>query len=155
MDDTADPPKVVTLLFTDIEGSTRLWEKDAPSMQAAVGRHDRLLAEAVTAHRGRVIKGLGDGIYAVFETPADAVAAVVQAQRALAAEAWPTPEPVKVRMGVHTGPAEERDGDYFGVSVNRTARLMAIAHGGQALLSGAARSLLGRLEPEGVSARGT
>jgi class 3 adenylate cyclase len=123
----------VTFLFTDIEDSTRLWERDAPSMSAALQRHDALLRAAVAAHGGMVFATGGDGVAAVFGRAVDAVNAAAAAQQALADEVWPVP--LLVRMGVHTGEAEERDGDYLGPAVNRAARLMSAARGGQVLVS--------------------
>jgi DNA-binding SARP family transcriptional activator len=123
----------VTFLFTDIEDSTRLWERDAPMMSGALRRHDALLRGAVEAHEGVVFATGGDGVAAVFGRAVDAVRAAAAAQQALAAEEWPVP--LRVRMGVHTGEAEERDGDYLGPAVNRAARLMSVARGGQVLVS--------------------
>jgi predicted ATPase/DNA-binding SARP family transcriptional activator len=123
----------VTFLFTDIEDSTRLWERDAPAMSGALQRHDALLRGAVGAHDGVVFATGGDGVAAVFGRAVDAVRAAAAAQHVLAAEQWSVP--MRVRMGVHTGEAEERDGDYLGPAVNRAARLMSVAGGGQVLVS--------------------
>ena len=113
-------------------------------MRAALARHDDILRTAVTANNGSVIKTTGDGLHAVFSTARSAVDAAVTAQKQLAAEAWPAiaPNRLKIRIGIHTGEAEERDGDYFGPPVNRAARLMAIGHGGQVLLSSVTARLL-------------
>jgi predicted ATPase/class 3 adenylate cyclase len=124
------PSGTVTFLFTDIEGSTRLWETDAASMRDALARHDEVLRSAITANNGHVFATGGDGFAAAFPTAADALRAAATAQQQLQAAGLPS-----VRMGAHTGEAVERDGDYFGPTVNRTARLMAIAHGGQVLVS--------------------
>jgi predicted ATPase/class 3 adenylate cyclase len=132
----------VTFLFTDIEGSTRLWESAPEEMRVALARHDEIVGHAIEAHSGTVFKNLGDGAAAVFNTPSQAIRAGVEAQRGLAAESWATDEPLRVRMGLHTGEAEQRDGDYFGTTLNRTARLMAIGHGGQILVSGATAPLV-------------
>ncbi len=132
----------LTFLFTDLQGSSRLWEQHPAEMPAVIARHDALLRAAVEAHAGRVIKTTGDGLHAVFDTPSAAVAAVVEGQQALLREPWPPAIPVRVRMGLHTGEAEAREGDYFGSSVNRAARLMALAHGGQIVLSAATAALL-------------
>jgi class 3 adenylate cyclase len=117
-------------LFTDLEVSTRLWDQEPEAMRAALARHDMILREAVEA-RGEVVKETGDGVHAVFPTADSAVRAAIAAQVALGAEDWSVSEPLRVRMGLHTGVAELREGDYYGGAVNRAARLMAIAHGGQ------------------------
>jgi predicted ATPase/class 3 adenylate cyclase len=127
-----------TFLFTDIESSTRLWEEHPEEMQAALARHDSILENAVVANGGRVLKTTGDGMVAVFETVGDAVTASVTGQQALASQVWDTRDPLLVRMGMHTGNAEERGDDFFGPTLNRAARIMSAAHGGQVLVSGAA-----------------
>jgi predicted ATPase/class 3 adenylate cyclase len=132
----------LTFLFTDVEGSTRLWEQHPKEMQSALERHDFLLRSAIAEARGDVVKTMGDGIMAVFDAPVAAVSAAVAAQQALLAEPWPTACAIRVRMGIHTGEAEQRGGDFFGPAVNRTARIMAVGHGGQILLSGATARLL-------------
>src|SRR5258706_9881350 len=125
----------VTFLFTDIVGSTKLWEQHNDVMSAALARHDAILRDAVEVHHGVVFKTVGDGGHAVFGSAADALAAAVAAQRRLCAEPWGTAEPLRTRLALHTGVAEPRASDYFGPSLNRTARLLAVAHGGQILLS--------------------
>jgi len=149
----AMPSGTVTLLFTDIEGSTRLWESERAEMAAALRRHDAILRGAIGRAGGFVFKTVGDEFCAAFGTPLAAVSAALNAQQALAAEAWPTSRPVLVRMGLHTGVCEERDNDYFGPPVNRIARLEAIAHGGQVLLSGATAGLVADGLPDGVVLR--
>ena len=129
------PSGTVTFLFTDIEGSTRLWQADETAMRAALSRHDELLRKTVADHDGVVFSTMGDGMAAAFSSASAAVAAAVAAKGLLEAEAWPIATPLKVRMGVNTGEAELRDGDYFGTAVNRTAWLMAVGHGGQVLCS--------------------
>jgi predicted ATPase/class 3 adenylate cyclase len=129
------PTGTVTFLFTDLAVSTRLWEQEPEAMRAALARHDLILREAVAKHDGQVVKGTGDGIHAVFATADGAVGAAINAHVALGAEPWSVSEPLRVRMGLHTGVAELRDGDYYGSAVNRAARLMAIAHGGQVVCS--------------------
>jgi len=129
------PAGTVTLLFTDIEGSTRLWETQQAAMRTALARHDALLRSAIRAHRGHVFKTVGDAFCAAFHTAPDAVAAALEAQRAIVAEPWPEGARLRVRMALHSGAAEARDGDYFGAPLNRVARLLAAAHGGQTLLS--------------------
>lgn len=130
---SADP---VTLLFSDIEGSTRRWEHHPRAMNLALARHDALLRSAIVAAGGTVFKTVGDQFCAVFASPDAAIAAAVAVQRALAAESWVEIGGLRVRMAIHTGPAEQRDNDYFGPSVNRVARLLGAAHGGQILVSG-------------------
>jgi class 3 adenylate cyclase/DNA-binding NarL/FixJ family response regulator len=131
------PTGTVTFFLSDIEGSTALWEAHPQGMRVALARHDEILRAAIEANDGTVIKTTGDGLHAVFPTAHAAAGAAVESQRALASEAWLmiAPDDLKVRIGIHTGEAQERDGDYFGPAVNRTARIMAIGHGGQTLLS--------------------
>jgi predicted ATPase/class 3 adenylate cyclase len=147
------PSGTVTLLFTDIEGSTRLWDAEPEPMAVALRRHDEILRGAIERAGGYVFKTVGDAFCAAFETPQAAVSAVLESQRALGAESWPTTRPVRVRMGLHTGVCEERDGDYFGPVVNRSARLEAVAHGGQVLLSGVTADLVAEALPAGTSLR--
>jgi predicted ATPase/class 3 adenylate cyclase len=125
----------VTFLFTDLEGSTRLWEDFPDAMQDALARHDALLRDAILARNGRIVKMRGDGVHAVFGSAHDALGAAAGAQRAIAEEPWDATGPLRVRMGVHTGDAELREGDYYGTAVNRAARLMDLAAGGQILVS--------------------
>ena len=136
------PTGTVTFLFTDLEGSTRLWEEHHELMRGALARHDEILRDAVEKHDGRVVKTTGDGLHAVFAVAPDAVAAALDAQRALIREEWMLPEPLKVRMGLHTGVAEVRAGDYYGTAVNRAARVAAAAHGGQIVASAATADLV-------------
>jgi TolB-like protein/class 3 adenylate cyclase/Flp pilus assembly protein TadD len=145
------PSGTVTFLFTDIEGSTRLWEEYADLMRVALARHDVLLREAIGKHRGYIFKTGGDAFYAAFGTAPDGVAATLAAQQALAAESWPGGAVIRVRMGVHTGIAELRDSDYFGPALNRVARMMNAGHGGQTLVSVAAREACGEALPDGAS----
>ncbi len=111
-------------------------------MRSALARHDEILRDAVATHGGTIVKSRGDGAHAAFAVPGDGVLAAVDAQRALAAERWPAEVSISVRMGLHTGEAEARDGDYYGTSVNRAARIMGIANGGQILVSDAATAVL-------------
>ena len=129
----AAPSGVVTFLFTDVEGSTRRWEADADAMRAALAAHDEVLRSAIEAHGGWLFKHTGDGVCAAFASPRSAVDAAVAAQRALE---------LPVRMGIATGEAELRDGDYFGAVLNRAARVMAAGHGGQILLAESTAVLL-------------
>ena len=136
------PRGTVTFVFTDLVVSTRLWELEQAEMSSALARHDEILRAAIAAHEGQVVKGRGDGVHTVFVTADDAVRASIEFQRLLGAESWPVSEPLRVRVGVHTGVAELRDGDYFGSAVNRVARLEGIAHGGQIVVSQATEALV-------------
>ena len=127
------PSGVVTFLFTDIEGSTRRWETDAGAMRAALVAHDKVLRTAIEAQDGFLFSHTGDGVVAAFTSPRSAVDAAVAAQRKLE---------LPVRMGLATGEAELRDGDYSGTVLNRTARVMAAGHGGQILVAGSTAGLL-------------
>ena len=143
------PTGTVTFLFTDIEGSTRLWEEQAAAMGAALAMHDSLLRDAVEAAGGHVVKTTGDGLLAAFASPAGGLTAAVNGQLALDRGEWGPTGALRVRMGVHTGNAEARDGDYVGPTLNRAARLMAVGHGSQVLVSQATASLLdGSLPPQ-------
>jgi TolB-like protein/Flp pilus assembly protein TadD len=135
------PTGTVTFLFTDVEGSTRLWEAHAPAMRAALARHDALLRDCIDGHHGRVFKTGGDAFCAAFHTAPDALAAALEAQRALHREPWPEAAKLRVRMALHSGAVEVRDGDYFGAPLSRVARLLAAGHGGQTLLSEATHDL--------------
>ncbi|WP_231972881.1 MULTISPECIES: adenylate/guanylate cyclase domain-containing protein [unclassified Mycobacterium] len=129
----AAPSGVVTFLFTDVEGSTRRWEADADGMRVALAAHDDALRTAIEAHGGWLFKHTGDGVCAAFASPRAAVDAAVAAQRSLE---------LPVRMGLATGEAELRDGDYFGTVLNRAARVMAAGHGGQILVAASTAGLL-------------
>ena len=128
------PSGTVTFLFTDIEGSTRLWDEYPEEMQVALAAHDAILRGAVETGGGHVVKTTGDGIHAVFATARDALDAAVVMQLGLAAEPFGETGRLRVRIGVHTCEAERRDGDYYGSEVNRAARLMSVAHAGFNLL---------------------
>jgi predicted ATPase/class 3 adenylate cyclase len=149
------PTGTVTFLFTDIEGSTRLWERYPHEARAALARHDGLVEQLVSEQHGWVVRprGEGDSRFAVFARASDAVAAACAIQRAFAIEPWPTPVPLRARIALHTGSADLRDGDYYGSDVNRCARLRAVAHGGQTLLSGRTAELAQLLMPSGASLR--
>ena len=138
------PIGVVTFLLTDVEGSTRLWEQSPAAMRAALLRHDVLIESLTEANDGTLVRprGEGDSRFAVFAQASSAVAAAAAIQQALHSETWPTPGPLRVRMALHTGEADLRDGDYYGSTVNRCARLRALAHGGQSLLSRATTELV-------------
>ena len=145
------PSGTVTFLFTDVEGSTRLWEEHADAMTLALARHDHIVRTAVEEHAGYLVKTTGDGVHAAFATAPGALEAAVEAQRMLVAERWVSDGPLRVRMGVHTGSAEYRDGDYFGTAVNRAARVMAAAHGGQVVVSLATEELVRDSLPRDVT----
>lgn len=148
-----DPKSAVTtFLFTDIAGSTSLWEREPDKMRPALARHDQIVRGAVEDHHGVLVKSTGDGIHAAFSDPADGVAAAVALQRALADPAHTAGVRLSVRCGLHAGVDERRDGDFFGVNVNRAARIMSAAHGGQILVSQTVTDLLGSRLP-GVSLR--
>ena len=136
------PSGTVTFLFTDLEGSTRLWEEHPDEMRGALVHHDALLREAIEAHGGYVVKTTGDGLHAAFAAAHDAIDAAVAGQLALRGERWGAAGPLSVRMGIHSGPADLRDGDYYGTAVNRAARLMSVAHGGQIVVSLATEELV-------------
>ncbi len=138
-----------TYLFTDIEGSTGLWESAPERMSAALASHDTVARRCVTAHRGTYVKSTGDGMHAVFADPLDAVRAAVAMQLALADASATDGVALSVRSGLHAGVDTRRDNDFFGNAVNRAARVMSIAHGGQILLSQAVEKLIReRLPPE-------
>lgn len=132
---------ISTFLFTDIEGSTRLWEEDERAMGAALAQHDMLLRLSIEARGGTVIKTTGDGMLAVFADPVATVDAALTAQRALRDATWGETGPLHVRMALHAGPAEARGGDYFGPALNRVARILSIGHGGQVICSAVAAAL--------------
>src|ERR687893_576497 len=144
------PTGTVTFLFTDIEGSTRLWERDAEAMRSALTRHDGIVRSAIEANGGFVFKTVGDAFCAAFSSATDAVEAALIAQRTLRAEPWEEGSPIRARMALHTGAVEERSGDYFGPPVNRVARLLSAGHGGQTLLSLASQELVRDALPDGA-----
>jgi class 3 adenylate cyclase len=129
------PSGTVTFLFTDLEVSTRLWEEHPEAMRPALARHDAIVRDAIEGSDGFVVKTTGDGFHAAFGTAHDAIDAAVAAQLALSEDHWAVTGPLRVRMGLHTCEAELRDGDYYGSAVNRAARLMSVAHGGQIVVS--------------------
>lgn len=145
--------RTLTFLFSDLEGSSRLWEKFPDAMRVAVARHDAMLREAIESQRGQIVKTTGDGVHAVFTTAQDAVAASVIAQRALQNEKWDERITLRVRMGMHTGTSEEREGDFYGSVVNRAARLMGVGSGGQVLLSKTTFELARDQTPREISFR--
>ncbi len=147
---TSPPTGTITFLFTDIEGSTKLWERDPGAMSEALTRHDRILRETIEIHGGHVFKTVGDAFCAAFSTATDALEAAVESQRRLFSSEWEQTGPLRVRMALHTGAAEERDGDYFGPPLNRVARLLSAAYGGQVLLSLTTQGLVRDQLPDDV-----
>ncbi|MEW5881831.1 MAG: adenylate/guanylate cyclase domain-containing protein [Pseudomonadota bacterium] len=146
-------PAAITYLFTDIEGSTRLWEDAPERMRIALARHDTICHAAVARHRGTIVKTTGDGVHAAFERACDAVAAAVDMQLALAVPEAGDGLALRIRCGLHCGVDERRDGDFYGRAVNRAARIMSAAHGGQILVSQAVADAVGADAPPGVSLR--
>ncbi|MEO5941458.1 MAG: AAA family ATPase, partial [Candidatus Limnocylindrales bacterium] len=138
-----------TFLLTDIAGSTRLWEDHGDAMGTALATHDELLRAAITTNGGVVVKTMGDGMLAVFDDAAAALAAALAAQRTLRDTSWGPTGPLRVRMAIHSGTAESREGDFFGQALNRDARILAIGHGNQILLSAVTAALTrDRLPPD-------
>ena len=135
------PTGTVTFLFTDVEGSTRLWEERPEAMSGDLAQHDDQLRDTIEANGGYVVKGTGDGFHAAFADAGAAVSAAVAAQRIVTETTS-----LQVRMGLHTGVADFRDGDYYGPSLNRAARLMGIGHAGQILVSQSTASLVSDIE---------
>src|SRR5687768_2702492 len=151
---SALPSGIVAFLYTDIEGSTPLWEREPVQMRAALARHHGILRAAIAEHGGHVYKVIGDAFQAAFDAPAQAVAAAIAAQRGLAGERWPTSAPIRVRMGLHVGPAEAGVDDYLTThTLNRVARVMSAGSGGQTLLTLAVADLVRERLPAGVTLR--
>ena len=152
------PVGTVTFLFTDLEGSTRSWEQQGPAMSKALARHDAIVRTACSGNNGYVFKTLGDAFCVAFGAAHDALAAAIDLQLGLLAEDWQAmgmATPLSLRLALHTGPVETREGDYFGPTLNRTSRLLATAHGGQSLLSEATavmvrEHLLGNMALKGL-----
>jgi predicted ATPase/class 3 adenylate cyclase len=145
------PAGTLTFLFTDLEGSTSLWERLPEAMRRTLPVHDRLLREAIEAHGGYVFKTQGDAFWAVFPTAVPALEAALDAQFALKQAPWGETGPLRVRMALHTGEAEPSGVDYYGPTVNRTARLLGAGHGEQILLSSVAQELVREHLPAGVT----
>jgi predicted ATPase/class 3 adenylate cyclase len=148
------PSGTVTFLYTDIEGSTPMWDRNPQAMQVSLERHNAILKRAIEAHDGKIFKVIGDAFQAAFVAPVGAVKAAVAAQRALAQEEWAESGPIRVRMGIHAGPAEASEGDYISSShqtLNRVARIMAAGHGGQILISLTVEELIRSRLLEGVT----
>ena len=147
------PTGTVTFLFTDIEGSTRLLERLGDRSRDVLALHDAILRSAIAAGDGREVGTDGDSFFAAFASPTGAVQAAVEAQRSLAVTAWPEGAAVRVRMGLHTGEGVLGGANYLGLDVNRASRIAAAGHGGQVLLSGPTRGLVGRSLPPGTELR--
>jgi class 3 adenylate cyclase len=161
------PTGTITLLVTDIEGSTGLWERYPQTMPAAMDRHDTILREAIASGGGAVFRTVGDAFFAAFPTAAGALQTALDVQRGLFAEPWgaffaaPAPQPrapaaqprIAVRMALHTSQVELRDGEYFGPPLNRVARLLSAGHGGQTLLCHNTAALVREILPPGVELR--
>ena len=142
---------LTTILFTDIEGSTRLWEQEGERMAGALAQHDARARAAVDDNHGVIVKTTGDGLFAAFHDPLDAINATVAFQRSLVDPAVTNGIPIRVRCGLHLGVLERRDNDYFGTPVNRTARIMSVAHGGQILISQAVVEEVGTRLPASIT----
>jgi class 3 adenylate cyclase len=142
---------ILTFLFTDIEESTRLWDLHPQTMKASLARHDEILRDCIESNHGRIVKTMGDGFFAVFTSTAAAISAVLNCQRRLLVEGKDKTDPIRGRMALHSGEAEIRDKDYYGTQVNRAARLMSLAAGGQVLLSATTIDLAPDHLPEEVS----
>lgn len=144
------PSGTVTFLFTDLEGSTRLWDEYPDDMAEALARHDRVLRTAIESHGGYVFTTAGDGFAAAFSDPAAACGAAITCQRTLNAQNWGRMGSIAVRVALHTGVADERDGDYFGPALNRCSRILGVGHGEQILLSASVGQLVGHRLAEGA-----
>ncbi|HSI65475.1 MAG TPA: adenylate/guanylate cyclase domain-containing protein [Candidatus Saccharimonadia bacterium] len=149
----APPTGTITFLFSDIEGSTKKWEKQPDAMRVALARHDHMLREVFESCSGYVFKTIGDAFCVAFDTAQDALAGALESQRAIRAADWGAIGELRVRMALHTGAAEDRDGDYFGQSLNRVARILSTAHGGQVLVSLPTQELVRDHLPLGVQLR--
>ncbi|HMA37884.1 MAG TPA: adenylate/guanylate cyclase domain-containing protein, partial [Chloroflexia bacterium] len=147
------PAGTVTFLFTDIEGSTRLWEEYPAAMRIALARHDLLVRETVEHYGGYVFKTLGDSFCTAFPSATAAVSAALAVRQALQDETWDAIGRLRVRIALHTGPAETRGGDYFGPALSRVTRLMSAGQGGQILLSGTTAQRVQNQLPAAVTLR--
>lgn len=152
-DDSELPTGIITYLFTDVEGSTRLWQQYPEEMKTVMASHDALLGSIVDRHGGVVVRsrGEGDSLFSVFASASDSVAAACDMQQTLLHETWPADIPIRVRMSLNTGEAELREHDYYGTAVNRCARLRSIAHAGQVVVSSTTAGLVRDTLPEGTS----
>ena len=141
----------ITFLFTDVEGSTQLWETNPDAMRIALSRHDDILRKCIEGQRGHIFKTGGDAFFAAFYAAPAAVRAALAAQLALKAEDWPKAHCILVRIALHSGAAEARQGDYFGPALNYVSRLLSVGHGGQTLLSERTRELCAEQLPTGTA----
>src|SRR6478752_5716403 len=144
------PTGTLTFLLTAIDGSTRMWQAAPDAMRAVLARHGAILRQGIETHGGHVFKTAGDAFFAAFTTPWLALDAALAIQQALQAEEWPPLTPIRVRMAVHSGAADLRDGDYFGPPLNQVARLLSAGHGGQTLVSSVTCELCNDRLPAGV-----
>jgi class 3 adenylate cyclase len=144
------PTGTVTLLFTDIEGSTRLLQQAGTEYASLLETSRQLLRAAFLEYHGHEVDTQGDAFFVAFARASDAVAAAAAAQRALAAYPWPDGLAVRVRMGLHTGEPQRSTEGYVGLDVHRAARIMSAGHGGQVLLSQTTRDLVEQTLPEDV-----
>lgn len=147
------PSGGVTFFFTDIQDSTSLWDEYPNEMQTALARHDTVVRKTIETYGGYIFKRAGDMFCAAFTSPSDALSAALATQRALHSEVWATPVPLRVRIALNTGPAELRDGDYYGITLNLLGRLIGIGHGGQILLTGTTQEQVARRLPVGIELR--
>jgi len=147
------PTGIVTFLFTDIEGSTRLWERYPDDMPAALERHDAIMSKSIGDHGGVVFRTVGDAFCTAFSAPLPAVCAALESQRALHAGPWGVIGAMRVRMALHYSAVDLREDGYFGPPLNRVARLLAAGHGGQTLLSLATVEVVRDQLPDGVTLR--
>ncbi len=145
------PSGTVTFLFTDVVGSSDLWEQHPAAMRDALAQHDDVVRSALHARGGYIFSTAGDAFSAAFSSPGEAVLAALDAQTALGGADWPDGVELWVRMGLHTGTADERAGDYFGPTLNRAARIMGVAHGGEVMVSAATAQLTRDLSRTGIT----
>src|SRR5215472_4686699 len=142
--------QTLTFLFTDIEGSTAMVQRLGDAWPGVLADHHRLMRTALAAHGGKEVVSQGDGVFAVFTSPQAGVDAAIQVQRALVSHPWPAGERVRVRMGIHSGEAAQTEAGLAGLEVHRAARIAAVAHGGQVVVSAVAAGLLAGSLPAGV-----
>src|SRR5947209_6355311 len=141
------PTGTVTFLYTDVEGSTELWQQHPEVMTDVIARHDAMLKEIIASHGGQVFRTVGDAVHAAFTDPAAAVEAALAAQRAVSAEPWPEGIALGVRIGIHTGAVEVNEDVYAGHTLNLVARISDAGNGGQILLSAATAELIRHAPP--------
>ncbi len=153
MDPASTAAQTLTFLFTDIEGSTAMLQRLGSSYAEVLTGHHEIIRSGLAAHNGREVDTQGDAFFAVFPVPSACVAAAVEMQRVLSAHRWPADTPVRVRMGIHSGEAAQTPVGLVGLEVHRAARIAAVAHGGQIVLSAAAAALLSGSLPAGASVR--